>query len=82
MRWMRQVAEATVQMGVEIADVIQPGDVVLLNEGVLGLVNGALEKHNNRFIHINLQPWVPTVEFSGMVPRRLPGCPFKELTIA
>ena len=77
MRWMRQVAEATVQMGVEIADVIQPGDVVLLNEGVFGLVNGALEKHNNRFIHINLQPWVPTVEFSGMVPAPPAWMPFE-----
>jgi sterol 3beta-glucosyltransferase len=70
LQMMRKVSQATVQMGKEIADVIHDGDAVLLNEGLLGLVNGALEKHRNRFIHINLQPWVPTREFSGMTPAR------------
>lgn len=73
---MRQLAQATVQMGKEIADVIQAGDVVLLSEGVLPLVNGALEKHNARSIHINLQPWVPTGEFVGMAPALLPGATY------
>lgn len=67
-RWMRKVTQTTIQMGREIADFIHDGDVVLLNEGVLPLVNGALEKHNVRHIHVNLQPWAPTGEFSGMAP--------------
>jgi hypothetical protein len=39
-----------------------------VNEGILGLVNGALEKQDARLIHINMQPWVPTSEFLGMLP--------------
>lgn len=77
-RWMRKLTETTIQMGREIAEVIQPGDVVLLNEGVLPLVNGALEKHNARFILINLQPWVPTADFSGMAPAKPNWLPLPE----
>lgn len=68
MRWMRKVKQTTIQMGREITDVIRDGDAVLLNEGILALVNGVLEKRHARHIHVNLQPWVPTVEFSGMLP--------------
>lgn len=67
-RLMRKVTQTTVQMGREITDVIQDGDAVLLNEGVLALVNGGLEKQGVRLVHINLQPWAPTAEFSGMAP--------------
>lgn len=68
MRWMQKVTQTTVQMGREITQVIQDGDAVLLSEGVLALVSGGLEKHSSRLVHINLQPWVPTAEFSGMAP--------------
>jgi sterol 3beta-glucosyltransferase len=67
-RWMRELTQTTIQMGKEIADVIGDGDTVLLSEGILPLVNGALEKHHTRLIHVNMQPWVPTAEFSGMMP--------------
>jgi sterol 3beta-glucosyltransferase len=70
MKWMRELTGVTIQMGKEIAAFIQDGDAVILNEGMLGLVNGAIEKHNARAIHVNLQPWVPTSEFSGMAPAR------------
>jgi UDP:flavonoid glycosyltransferase YjiC (YdhE family) len=76
--WMREISQATVQMGKQIADVIEDGDVVLVNEGMLALVNGALEKHRNYCIHINLQPWVPTGSFSGMVPQRPSWLPVSE----
>lgn len=67
-RWMRKVTEITIQMGKEIADCVCDSDIMLVNEGLLALVNGALEKHKTRFIHVNMQPWAPTGEFSGMVP--------------
>jgi sterol 3beta-glucosyltransferase len=67
-QWIRQMTQTTVEMGREIAELIQDGDTVLVSEGILPLVNGALAKHQARLIHINLQPWVPTVEFSGMLP--------------
>lgn len=68
MRWMRQMTNTMVQMGREIADVIQDGDAVLVSEGMTALVSGIVEKKNASLIHINLQPWVPTSEFSGMLP--------------
>ncbi|EFH82696.1 glycosyltransferase [Ktedonobacter racemifer] len=70
MRWMRRMTQTMVQMGKEIAEVIQTGDIVLVNEGLLGLVNGALETPDVRFLHLNLQPWIPTTEFLGMFPER------------
>jgi sterol 3beta-glucosyltransferase len=79
-RWMRKLTQTTIQMGREIADVIHDGDAVLLNEGILPLVNGAIEKHSARLVHINLQPWVPTSEFSGMVPTRPAWMPIREAT--
>lgn len=78
--WMRKVTQTTVQMGREIAEVIHDGDAVLLNEGILALVNGALEKKNARLVHVNLQPWVPTAEFSGMFPSLPAWIPIKEAT--
>jgi sterol 3beta-glucosyltransferase len=78
MSWMQKVRQTTEQMGREITDVIHDGDAVLLNEGVLALVNGALEKPNIRLIHINLQPWVPTGEFLGMMPPLPAWVPIKE----
>jgi sterol 3beta-glucosyltransferase len=77
---MRKVMQATIQMGKEIAEVIHAGDVVLLSEGLLPLVNGAIEKQNARFIHANMQPWVPTVEFSGMLPVLPSWMPIKQAT--
>jgi len=77
---MREMTQTTLQMGREIADIVREGDAVLLNEGVLGLVNGVLEKKKARFIHINLQPWVPTFEFSGMAPLPPAWLPIKEGT--
>jgi sterol 3beta-glucosyltransferase len=68
MSWMRKLTQTTVQMGREIAEVIRDGDTILVSEGLLPLVNGAIEKHNARLIHVNLQPWVPTADFSGMLP--------------
>lgn len=80
MNWMRKAAKATMQMGREVADILQDGDTVLLNEGILALVNGAIEKRRCQVIHINLQPWVPTAEFSGMTPGLPTWMPFKEST--
>lgn len=80
MSWIRKAAQVTMQMGREIADIIQDGDTVLLNEGILALVNGALEKRRSRIIHINLQPWVPTAEFSGMMPELPAWMPFRKST--
>ena len=80
MRWMRKVTQTTVQMGREITDLIQDGDAVLLNEGVLALVNGGLEKKCTRLVHINLQPWVPTAEFSGMAPEPPAWLPIQRAT--
>lgn len=77
---MREMTQTTLQMGREIADTVREGDAVLLNEGVLGLVNGVLEKRKVRFIHINLQPWVPTSEFSGMAPLPPAWLPIKKAT--
>src|SRR5262245_8300976 len=74
---MRKMKQATVQMGTEIADVIQDGDTVLLSEGLLPLVNGALEKHHASFIHVNLQSWVPTGTFAGMAPAMPAWLPFQ-----
>ncbi len=68
MRWMRTMTETMVQMGREIAESVQAGDTVLVNEGILGLVNGIIEKQDVRLIHVNMQPWVPTAEFAGMFP--------------
>jgi UDP:flavonoid glycosyltransferase YjiC (YdhE family) len=70
MRSLQKLTQATVHMGKEIADGIQAGDVVLLSEGMLPLLNGALENCRVRSIHINLQPWVPTGEFIGMAPAK------------
>jgi UDP:flavonoid glycosyltransferase YjiC (YdhE family) len=78
LKWMSKIANTTVEMGKEIADVIQDGDVVLLNEGLSGLLNGALEKHNVGVVHLNLQPWVPTAAFLGMGPARPTWLPIKE----
>lgn len=77
MSWMQRTK---VQMGREIAVVIQDGGVVLLSEGILALVNGALENHNVCFFHINLQPWVPTAEFSEMTPPLPAWNPLREAT--
>jgi sterol 3beta-glucosyltransferase len=77
MNWIRKAAQATMQMVREIADVIQDGDTVLLNEGILALVNGVVEKRRCQVIHINLQPWVPTAEFSGMTLELPAWIPFK-----
>jgi UDP:flavonoid glycosyltransferase YjiC (YdhE family) len=78
MSWMRKFTQSTIQMGREIADVIRDGDAVLLSEGILALVNGVLEKKNARLIHINLQPWVPTSEFLGMLPALPAWIPIRE----
>lgn len=78
--WMRKMTQTMVQMGREIADVIHNGDTVVLNKGILGLVNGALEKPDVRLIHVNLQPWVPTTEFVGMIPARPAWLPIQEAT--
>jgi UDP:flavonoid glycosyltransferase YjiC (YdhE family) len=64
MRWMRKVTQTTVQMGREITDLIQDGDAVLLNEGVLALVNGGLEKKSTRS-SLTTAAWVPTADFRG-----------------
>ncbi|SIO58336.1 UDP:flavonoid glycosyltransferase YjiC, YdhE family [Singulisphaera sp. GP187] len=77
---MREMTQTTVQMGKETADVVREGDAVLVNEGVLALVSGILEKKKVRFIHINLQPWVPTSEFSGMAPLPPAWLPIQEGT--
>lgn len=78
MRWMKDMAHTTVQMGKDIADVIQEGDAVLVSEGVRALIDGALKKRNARAVHINLQPWVPTRWFSGMAPARPGWMPIAE----
>jgi UDP:flavonoid glycosyltransferase YjiC (YdhE family) len=78
MRSIRAMTQATVQMGSEIANVIQARDAVLLSEGLLPLVHGALEKHRVRHMHVNLQPWVPTSEFVGMAPAKPPWMPVPE----
>lgn len=80
MHWMRKMTHTMVQMGREIAAVIQAGDTVLVNEGLLGLVNGALEKQDARLIHVNMQPWVPTSEFLGMLPPPPAWLPIREAT--
>jgi sterol 3beta-glucosyltransferase len=80
MRWMHKMTHTMVQMGREIAAVIHAGDTVLVNEGLLGLVNGALEKQHARLIHVNMQPWVPTSEFLGMLPAAPAWLPLRKAT--
>ncbi|MCB9455142.1 MAG: glycosyltransferase [Anaerolineaceae bacterium] len=67
-KWMRKIAPTAEQMGKEIMDVIRDGDVLLMNEAGVALVNGVLEAKKVRLILINMQPYVPTAEFSGMLP--------------
>lgn len=76
--WMRSVAPTMMQMGREIADVVHQGDAVLMNETGLALVNGVLEKNNARLIHVNMQPFAPTAEFSGMLPPPPAWIPIRE----
>lgn len=76
--WMRKMTHTMVQMGREISEFIQAGDTVLLSEGLLGLVNGALEKQDVRVIHVNMQPWVPTAEFLGMLPAQPAWLPMRK----
>jgi UDP:flavonoid glycosyltransferase YjiC (YdhE family) len=71
-RWMRKIAPTAEQMGEEIIEVIRDGDVLLMNEAGVALANGILETKTARMILINMQPFVPTAEFSGMLPS-LPG---------
>lgn len=68
----RVVGPALVQMGKEIAAVVDDGDVLLVNEGNLGLVDGIVEKYRLHLIHINLQPLAPTREFPGLGTPVLP----------
>lgn len=71
-KWMRKIAPTAEQMGKEIIEVIRDGDVLLMNEAGLALVSGVLETKKVRLILINMQPYAPTTEFSGMLPP-LPG---------
>lgn len=71
-KWMRKIAPTAEQMGKEIIEVIRDGDVLLMNEAGVALVSGVLETKKVRLILINMQPYAPTTEFSGMLPP-LPG---------
>ncbi|MDX1993825.1 MAG: glycosyltransferase [bacterium] len=67
-KWMRKIAPTAAQMGKEIIEVIRDGDVLLMNEAGVALVNGVLEAKKVRLVLINMQPFAPTTEFSGMLP--------------
>src|SRR5260221_8016903 len=56
----------TMQMGKEIVAVVREGDALLMIETGLGLLNGIVEKYKTRLIHITMQPFVTTREFTGI----------------
>lgn len=71
-KWIRKIAPTAEQMGKEIIEIIRDDDVLLMNEAGVALVNGVLETKKVRLVLINMQPYAPTTEFSGMLPP-LPG---------